>query len=83
VNAWPVQLVPAFNELTDEALQQARQRALTWPEKVCMAEAVREWAAKFRPARPIRAVSATESAQAGVPVPPPLGRSDFFRCLPV
>jgi hypothetical protein len=34
-------------QLASQAVWQKARAALTWPEKVRMAEAVREWAAKF------------------------------------
>lgn len=53
--------------LERQAAWQKGRAALTWPEKVRMAEAVREWAAKFRRARPTTTdgVSASRGPETG------------------
>jgi hypothetical protein len=45
--------------LERQAAWQRRRAALTWPEKIRMAEEVREWAAKFSHARPSNTGSAS------------------------
>ncbi|HEV2492853.1 MAG TPA: hypothetical protein VG204_07235 [Terriglobia bacterium] len=53
--------------LERQAAWQKGRAALTWPEKVRMAESVREWAAKFRRTRPptTDGVSASRDPETG------------------
>ncbi|HUY36021.1 MAG TPA: hypothetical protein VMV69_25000 [Pirellulales bacterium] len=66
IGAWPAQFVPVFSPLTREAMEHIQQsldrqaawqkgrKSLSWPEKIRMAEAVRESLLQFRAAKSLK-----------------------------